>query len=124
MYLKGRLIMEKTKEISRKEIVGLKITRCIGIISGYLGMFILSFDCMLGDVYNFTPDTAKVLDRTERVLLIVASVSFLIGARLKRKGIHLEENEKDPAKKIEKILEVFSIVYFVIILELKRRCMG
>ena len=111
--------MEKTKEISRKEIVELKITRCVGIISGYLGMFVLFFDCMLWDVYNFTPDTAKVLDRTERVLLIMASISFLIGFRLKRKGIHLEEKEKEPAKKIEKILEVLFIVYLVVILDLK-----
>lgn len=55
--------MEKTKEISRKEIIGLKITRCIEMISDYLEMFVLTFDCMLGDAYNFTPDTAKVLKR-------------------------------------------------------------
>lgn len=62
---KKEINLEKTKEISRKEIVGLKITRCIVIISVYLGMFISTFDCMLGDAYNFAPDVIRTLDRTK-----------------------------------------------------------
>ena len=51
------------------------------------------------NAYNFTSDTAKVLDRTEWALLSIALVvslaSLLIEARLKEKEIHLGEREKD-----------------------------
>ena len=50
-------------------------------------MLVLIFDGMLGNAYNFTSDTAKVLDRTEWALLSIALVvslaSLLIEARLK-----------------------------------------
>lgn len=107
--------MEKTKEISRKEIIGLKITRCIGMISFHLGTWMCIFNFLIGNTYNFASDTIKVLDRTSFALVETGLCAFLISLLfeicLNRKGIHLGEREREPMKKINNILENLFLVY-------------
>lgn len=109
--------MEKTKEISRKEIVGLKITRCIGMISFHLGTWMCIFNFLIGNTYNFASDTIKVLDRTSFALVETGLCAFLVSLLfeicLNRKGIHLGEREREPMKKSIIYWKIFSLCILV-----------